>query len=218
MSEQIIVIVAVILVLGWFGAGIVINLRRGNNLLRWMQSGLPLVGERTTLRWLGSSVAEMVIAHAKKPFQQMKVLIVLVPRDVPWMWAWASLRKRQDLVIFRSHLATAPRLEFDLVNPSTWTGRIAQEDALKKGWRSSPSAGMVLLTPTNQQDQTARARPAVEKALQSLSVAPIRCSVRCEAPHLEVHLPLPDPRSTEAKEFFHALQHLALVISERANR
>ncbi len=53
-------ILALALVMGWFAVGIIWNIRRGNAVLRWLQTGLPRLGERTTLRWLGSSVVAMV--------------------------------------------------------------------------------------------------------------------------------------------------------------
>src|SRR3990172_3765450 len=80
--------------MGWFAAGVVWNIRRGNAVLRWMQDGLPRLGEKTTLRWLGTSVVELTIHRAKAPFRQVEVLLVLTPRDVPWLWLLAVGRER----------------------------------------------------------------------------------------------------------------------------
>jgi hypothetical protein len=82
VNPQYILVAAVILFMGWFAIGVVYNLRRGEALLKWMQGGLPSIGQKTTFRWLGTSVAELVIAHAKKPFRRLETLLVLKPRDV----------------------------------------------------------------------------------------------------------------------------------------
>ncbi len=69
-----------VVVVGWFAAGTVFNIRKGTALMRWMQGGLPLLGERTTVRWLGSTAVEMVIRQAKAPFEQVTLVIFLEPR------------------------------------------------------------------------------------------------------------------------------------------
>src|SRR5512143_1159603 len=57
MSE--LIAVAAVAVVAWFAWGTIANVRKGRELMRWMQGGLPALGERTTVRWLGSSVVEM---------------------------------------------------------------------------------------------------------------------------------------------------------------
>ena len=94
-------ILGVLLVVGWFAAGTHFNVRKGEAALRWLQDGLPLVGEKTTLRWLGSSAIELKIADAKPPFREAEVVVVLEPRDVPILWWFARLRGRRDLLMPR---------------------------------------------------------------------------------------------------------------------
>ncbi|RPJ25180.1 MAG: hypothetical protein EHM33_15445, partial [Chloroflexi bacterium] len=108
MNSQTIVVIVAAIFMGWFAFGMIYNLRRGDALLKWMQNGLPDIGQKTTFRWLGTSVAELVIAHAKKPFRRLETLLVLKPRDVFWMTIIAYFQKREDIVIFRAHLNTAP--------------------------------------------------------------------------------------------------------------
>ena len=107
-------VIAAIVFVGWFAVGTQYNVRRGKSALKWLQEGLPLVGERATVRWLGSSVIELKIAEAKAPFRSAEVLVVLEPRDVPLMWWWAHARGRRDVLIFRSQLRGAPKFEKEL--------------------------------------------------------------------------------------------------------
>ena len=37
----------------WFALGTQRNISKGNELLRWLQTGLPMLGRKATMRWLG---------------------------------------------------------------------------------------------------------------------------------------------------------------------
>ena len=106
---EIIAIAAVALV-AWFAAGTIWNVRRGRMLMQWMQSGLPVLGGRTTVRWLGSSAIEMVIRDGKAPFASATLVVFLEPRDVPWMWALSRGRGRRDTLIIRGVLRRVPQM------------------------------------------------------------------------------------------------------------
>ena len=82
-----IALLAVVMV--WFTIGTQRNISRGNRLLRWLSDGLPALGPRTTLRWLGSSVAELRISHPRHPYREAVVMVVLEPRDLGALWALA---------------------------------------------------------------------------------------------------------------------------------
>ncbi len=66
-----IVAIAAVALVAWFAAGTIGNVRRGRELMRWMQDGLPVLGGRTTVRWLGSTAVEMVIRDGKAPFASL---------------------------------------------------------------------------------------------------------------------------------------------------
>src|SRR5512139_3423826 len=133
--------------MGWFALGVIYNIRQGEAILKWMKGGLPRVGERTTFRWLGSSVAELVIAQAKSPMRSLQIMLAMAPRDVPWLWLPAYLRGRRDTLIFRAQLTVAPKIDFDLADPSLWTGRLAVEDAAEKNWEKQTYQDMTLVSP-----------------------------------------------------------------------
>ena len=85
-------VLVVLVFLGWFALGTQANVRRGNRLLRWLQDGMSLLGEKTTLRWLGSSGVELKVQEPIAPFRWAQVFVVLEPRDVPFLW-WLSRRR-----------------------------------------------------------------------------------------------------------------------------
>lgn len=215
MNSQAIVIAAVAVFMGWFAIGMIYNLRRGDKLLKWMQDGLPLIGQRTTFRWLGSSVAEMAIAKAKRPFHRMDVLLVLKPRDVFWMTLTALVQKRDDILIFRAALATPPLLDLELADPKTWTGREALSKAAKRNWEATDYHGLRLMAPRGLLNLAAETLDRLAAPMQSLSPRYVRLSLRKSAPNMEVHLPFPNPSETDAKAYFQSLIELGRVIGER---
>lgn len=215
MNPQYILVVAVIVVMGWFAFGVIYNLRRGDAVLRWMQTGLPRIGERTTFRWLGTSVAELVIARAKSPFRRLETLLVLRPRDVFWMTILSAVQGRNDIVIFRAQLSTVPLLDLELADPKTWSGRSSLQQVARRGWESRTYQDLQLMAPKGLLDLAASTLDKLNGPMHKLSVRYARLSLRKETPNLEIHIPFPDYRNTESKNYFEALRGLAQAVSER---
>lgn len=215
MDPQYILVVAVVVFMGWFAIGVLYNLRRGDALLKWIQNGLPNIGQHTTFRWLGTSVAELVIAHAKKPFRRLETLLVLKPRDVFWMTFLATLQGRTDIVIFRAQLTTAPITDLELVDPKTWSGRTVLKDIQQRKWDSKPYKDMQLWAPQGLIDLAASTLDRLTIPMEKLSPRYARFALRRDAPNLEVHLPFPQYRVADAGKYFEALRELAGAVSER---
>lgn len=215
MDPKYFLILAAIIILGWFAFGIIYNLRRGEALLRWMQSGLPRIGEKTTLRWMGSSVAELKIAHAKGSFRQLETLLVLAPRDVPWLWLISGLQGRRDTLIFRGQLGNPPYLEMELADPTSWTGRMAVTKATQLGWEKQPYQDYLLMAPAGRIDIAVQTINRIDTLTRQLSHHYRLFSLHRTSPHLELHLPFPDLRKEDAGQYFEKLQKLAQAIGER---
>lgn len=198
--------VAAVVVVAWFAAGTIWNVARGRAMMRWMQGGLPLLGERTTVRWLGSSAVELVIRDGKAPFSEATLVIFLEARDAPWLWVLGRLRGRSDTLIVRGALRRLPGVEFEALDRSSWSAR----DALRRVPHEWPMR---------------RAAPG-ELAVHHADVAALACadrllalaggaglglrrlSVRRTAPNFQLHLRLPDERQP-AHDFFESVRALA---------
>ncbi len=201
------VTVLALLVLAWFVAGTVWNVRRGRELMRWMQGGLPVLGERTTVRWLGSTAVEMVIRSAKPPFEEATVVIFLEPRDVPWMWALSRGRGRRDTLIVRGKLRTSPRADLEALDRNSWSGRDAMRRLSAEPWSvREPSAPDGLAVYYKAVAALPRADALVELARRGGLVVR-RLSVRRSEPHLQIHLALPSG-GVSASELFEAVRAL----------
>jgi hypothetical protein len=197
-------ILVVILVVGSFALGMQRNIGRGDNAMRWAQTGLPLVGEKTTLHWLGSSVLQLKIQNAKRPFREAEVLFVLEPRDVAPLWCLSRARGRRDLFIFRSRLHTLPDFEFEAFAPKAWTARGREAQLRNHKW--SP------ITATNS--LVAYAPEPVSNAndllnLANLSGCPlVRLSIQRRDPNFEVQWPLTELKQLPASMVFDTLRRL----------
>lgn len=200
------VAVLAVVVVAWFAAGTLWNIRRGRELMRWMQGGLPLLGERTTVRWLGSSAVEMVIRDARPPFEEASLVIFLEPRDVPWIWALSRGRGRRDTLIVRLRLRASPRTDLEALDRRSWSGRDALR-SMKGEWSvREPSSPRGLSTYYRTPAALARADALLEMAGRAgLEVR--RLSVRSDERRLQLHLALPGAR-VSAREFFEAVRAL----------
>ena len=214
MNSQTVVVIVVVIFMGWFAIGMIYNLRRGDALLKWMQNGLPDIGQKTTFRWLGTSVAELVIAHAKKPFRRLDTLLVFKPRDVFWMTIAAYFQGRDDIVIFRAHLTTAPVTDLELVDPKTWTGRDVQKRIRQRKWESTTYQGLQLMAPAGLLDLATKTLDRLAIPMQKFSSRYARFSLHRNAPNLELHVPFPDYRTLDARQYFEALRELARSVNE----
>jgi hypothetical protein len=214
VSSQTIVVILVLIFMGWFAIGMIYNLRRGDALLKWMQNGLPDIGQKTTFRWLGTSVAELVIAHAKKPFRRLETLLFFKPRDVFWMTIAAYFQGREDIVIFRAHLNTAPVTDLELLDLKTWSGRDVQKRIRERKWESTTYQGLELMAPAGLLDLATQTLDRLALPMQKFSSRYARFSLHRNAPNLELHVPFPDHRIVDAKQYFGDLRELARAVDE----
>ncbi len=215
MTPQYLLIIGALILVGWFAFGIVFNLRRGERLLKWMQGGLTRIGPRTTFRWLGTSVAQLGIAQAKRPFRQLDILLVLAPRDVFWMMILSALQGRRDTLIFRGALSTPPYIDLELADPKSWTGREALKQVAQRNWEQQAYKGMQVMAPRGYLGLAVTTLDRLAALMQELSPRYVRLSLRKGAPNFEIHVPFPDYRSMDAPAYFEALCELAAATGER---
>jgi hypothetical protein len=186
----------------WFAAGTIWNVRLGREVMRWMQGGLPALGERTTVRWLGSSAVELVINEGKAQFAKVTVVLFLEPRDLPW-WPLSRARGRRDTLILRGTLRRAPGLELEIVDPASWSGREALP-RIPREWQIRDGRLRI-----HHDSAAALARAEALLALaERAGFAVQRLSVRRAEPNFQLHVTLPERRAP-AREFFDAVQAMA---------
>jgi hypothetical protein len=205
MSLNLVLFVLVIIfIVGWFAVGTHYNHRKGDDALRWLQQGLPLVGEKTTMRWLSSSIVELKIEQAKAPFRDAVVLVVLEPRDVALLWWIARLRGRRDLFIFRGTLQRPPRVELVATDNRAWALGGNDPSMKTEQWSSQSVPPLTIYSPANFSAAAAVAN------LASADGSPVvRLSVRHTAPHLDVQWRLSDINRQSSRDMVQTVRQLA---------
>ncbi len=208
-------IALVALFMVWFAVGIQWNIRKGNTLMRWLQGGLPLLGRRTTLRWLGSSVVELKITQPEDPFLDAEVLIVLEPRDIGPLWGWGRLHGRRDFLILRARLEEPPQFELEAGDRRGWTGRDALRRLAWNEWRHTDWGD------TNLQVAYSGGRASEEAhrlwmEFQAASGGIWRLSIRRTTPHVEVHLMPPNITQVEAQRLLRMFVELSRAVMSSA--
>jgi hypothetical protein len=193
--------------LGGFVLGTQWNVRKGNQILKWLRGGLTHIGDKSTLRWLGSSVIELKIAKAKSPFRAAETLIVFEPRDIVFLWVLARAQDRRDLLIFRAQLHEVPRFEIEVFNPKGWTTHNTERDVRRKDWTPLDLPADQPLRAYYSGNAGASAKPLIDLALRA-SDRLVRLSLHRDVPNLELHWRLPDPKTQSARDFFMDLRKL----------
>jgi hypothetical protein len=206
----------ILLVMGWFAWGTQQNIRTGNRLLTWLQGGLPILGSRTTLRWLGSSAVELGIVDPAQPFREATVVVVLEPRDVSVLWALARSSGRRDFLIVRLNLVRPPRFTMDVRDPHGWTGRQEPSAARDRGdgdgdWHPVDGLdGMVSQASPGADEAAVR---STWHRLAGATGGMWRMTVQPVVPHLEIHFRPPDPDRVTADRVIAPIHDLAETLA-----
>lgn len=197
---------ATIIFLGGFAIGTQWNIQKGNGALKWFREGLPLIGEKTTMRWLGSSVVELKIPKAKDPFRNAETLVVFEPRDVLLLWAYTRARGRRDMLIFRAQLRTAPQFEMEAFDPKSWRTHEIERDVTRKHWMRLELAPPLHAYYTG--DDAANIAKLLIDLGQRGGARIVRLSVHRTVPNLEIHWLLPDIKYNSSRDWFSNLRRI----------
>jgi hypothetical protein len=217
-------ILVILAVVGWFAVGTQVNIRKGDKVLGWLRQALRTIGEKSTLRWLGSAVVELKIQDAKAPFHRAEVLAVFEPRDVAVLWWYHHLRGRRDLLIFRAQLRQPPGFELEALEPDGWSTRGVEQHVRFRNW--DPVTVGEHLPAGDSHANAPRLRvykagnvPHVQELIAGLLTtisAPncpvLRLAIRRSDPNLEVHWRLPDAQKIPAQDLFERLQRLGKLM------
>jgi hypothetical protein len=204
--ELAIFVVVVIAIVGWFALGTHVNVRKGHRFLEWLQGGLPIIGEKTTLRWLGSSVVHLQIEKAHEPFRRAEVLIVLEPRDVPPLWLLSRLRGRRDLLIVRTELRSIPTRQVEILDRQAWSTLAVEREVRQQQWELVPSEDLpyrVYALPPFAHI------PQLVAEASATGLSPVRIGVRRTNNSLEIQWLLPSRPASAARAIFETVQRVA---------
>jgi hypothetical protein len=205
-------LVVMIVVLVWFAIGTQRNIRKGNDFLKWLQGGLPILGKRTALKWLGSSAVQLNIVEPNDPFREAELVAVLEPRDIGLLWALARAKRRRDFVILRGRLDRSPRYELEAGDLRGWTGQDGLRRLDPESWSTADwdDPNVKVLHGAGADVEAAR---TAWRMLGDASGGVWRMSIRRTPPHLEVHVLLPDTGLAGSDRLIEAFHGLARSVS-----
>ncbi|MGB8645536.1 MAG: hypothetical protein WCF84_09880 [Anaerolineae bacterium] len=201
-------VILAVLFVGSYVIGAQYNARLGDKTLKWLQKGLPQLGEKATLRWIGSSVFELKIAKARDPFRSADILVAMLPRDAPLLWGWGYMRDRRDLLIVRGQLRQAPHFDLEARVPRIWAGPNSPPNAALK-WTAAQGG----VANNMQADYRGRISPysinrlIVAASLDGLTL--VRLAIHGAVPNLEVYFLLPRFDQVSSQRMAASLRQLA---------
>jgi hypothetical protein len=212
MSQALLALVA--FVLGWFALGSGANVKRGNRALKWLQGGLKALGDKATVRWIGTTAVDLGLASAKTPFESANLVVFLAPRDLPWLWAISRARGRRDTLILRARLQKPPLADVELLDRASWSGRDALRGMKDERWsvrEPSQPGGLAVFT---KFDEAFGRADALGQEARTCGATVRRISMRRKEPHLEFHVDLPAD-SLDAAGFFRTVRSLGEIAARR---
>jgi hypothetical protein len=189
-----------------FALGSQQNIRRGEAFMRWMQDGLPVLGRKTTLRWLGTSAVELKITEPNEPFRSAETVVVLEARDVGFMWLLGRARGRRDFIIIRARLTRAPAFELEAGDRRGWTGGDRLKHLDPDAWSRASWGGVDIAHTDDADTEVVR---QIWSDLEDETGGVWRLSVRRDQPHVEIHVLPPDTGTTSARPLFETFRDLA---------
>lgn len=207
-----ITLVVALVLLAWYFLGMQYNIRRGRRALRWLEQGIPVIGEKAALNWSGVSSAEIQLQSAKEPYRTAEISVELKPREIPFWQLWWHGTTR-DTLIFRGQLRVAPR--FDLV---AHTSDIRDATQLKR----TGTGQWVAVQGGLANDMTADIRGsispyAVNRLIVQTTLDGMKLThliVHRSAPNIEVRYRLPPFEQVSAQRVFTSLRQLGEEISQ----
>ncbi|MFQ6058194.1 MAG: hypothetical protein ACE5MB_04840 [Anaerolineae bacterium] len=205
-----VIALSVVLVL-WYFVGRQLNRGRGEKLLRWVREGLPVLGEESSVRWLGHSGFQVQVEGTKPPFRRLGLTILLEPREMLLLWLFNRLRGRRDILVLRGNLRSRPKAELELVKARSRLGRRILSELRDKGWvREEWEAGLVL---AQRGKETAHMIEALAPLLTAYASHVVRLSVRKQTPHFLADFSLAGLEREKAEEIFDGLKRIAAAAS-----
>lgn len=206
-------LIVLLVLLCWYLIGTQYNIRSARRALKWLEQGLPILGEKAALNWTGVSHVRVQIPKAKEPFRSADVIIDLVPRELPFWFLWRTNSRRQDTLIVRAQLRAAPR--FDLVSHSS---RVSADEQLKRSGSGQWTAVQGGLANEMTADIRGNISPyavnrlIVQTTLDGMTLT--RLIVHRSAPNLEVHYLLPQFEQVSPQRVFTSIHQLGEEVAQ----
>jgi|ERR1051325_9520206 hypothetical protein len=109
-------------VLAWYLLFARYNRRKAMELLQRLRGAFSGQAQVMAVRWRGASRFSVRLRVVSSHFQQASVQVRMHARQVPFLWLWERLRKRQETLTFEADLECPPAFNLEVHN-HRWCGR-----------------------------------------------------------------------------------------------
>lgn len=206
MGQWVVIGVCALLIVGYTG-GYYYNRRLAEQVLAWLKGGLGKWGQVTPGERLGglATGGRLSVNAAGAPFQRIEAVFLFEPRENLIFWLFDQLRGRQDELVLKIALRSAPGKE-SLIE----AGRRRDRD-FQKAVEKEKSPIMKSVVHRLEIAHWGRKSQAGERAqffLEKYGQLVTRLSIRRQAPHLFIRARLRPLLNRPSEDFFSALRDL----------
>ena len=112
----------IVFLLAWYFLFLRYNRRQAIQVLRRLRTAFAGEAQITGVHWLTPSRLSVNLRVMGAMLQCVTLHLQLLPRQLPFHWAWSRLAKRQETMTFEADLECPPSFNLDVQN-QRWCGR-----------------------------------------------------------------------------------------------
>jgi hypothetical protein len=184
------VLIILILALGFgFLLGSQFNRQRRSKILNWIEPQLRQLGGQPGVQGISRTVFRIHLEKPRPPSQHVTTTILLMSREFFPLWVWEKVHGLNDILIFHYTLHETPKMEMELVDPSSRFGQAGLQQTADLGWREGDIAGGYQLR--FSQDSSADDARRLAQFIAAGGLPINRLALRRSAPHILLNLPSP---------------------------
>lgn len=210
-SVAIEIAVAAMLVVAWYLWFRRRNRRKSIQVLERIKTAFAGHAQILGIRRTGASRFSVRLRVLSTLFQHASVLVELHPRELPLLWIWSRLRKRQETLTFEADLECPPAFNLEVHN-HRWCGRTRSFPRHQHRVALEHCGPFVLTTRNDWQREITTMMTAL---VASRDCDFLTVSFRRTSPHFSATVPLNSlsPESQCEAEIFDVLRELAACAS-----
>ena len=100
----------------WYNLSLRGNRRRAQKLLANIESAFSGHGHVCGVEWRSGSEFLIRLRLGGCAFTHPSVVVKMIPREVPWSWAAASIKRRRETMTFEANLVCPPGFNLEVQN------------------------------------------------------------------------------------------------------
>jgi len=202
------VIAGAVVVLGWYLWFVRVNRARAVQVLAWVERAFDGQGQIAGVQWFGASKFQVRVRLSPNLFRQTRLKVQLQPRQLPFAWFWAWLRRREETLTFEADLDCPPSFNLE-VNNHRWCGRTRRRFPSKsENWVMERTGPFVITTRNDWQREITN---MMNSLMASRECDCLRVSFSRNSPHFSAMVPLQSisPEAQSETNIFDVLRELA---------